>query len=1170
MRILTFLFSMLVIATATAQPPSQLYSLPSPPESARLDLPAVDVRKELAADAGRTKDIPLRYAVVRKLADAVDAKQAEVTGLGHWSTLPDGRHLWRLEVSAPGAVALDFGFSHYRLAHGAELWIHGDGKGNRIGPFTDADNKRHGQFWTPRVLGDWAIIELAVPAAQRASTVLELGTVHQAYRDIFKPAPVDGAKSGSCNVDVVCPEGDAWRPQIRSVVLYTRGAGFCSGQLMNSTASDGAPLVLTANHCRLTEDNAAGVVTYFRYENSTCRAPGSSASGDPGDGQQNLFVSGAALLAGSAPGQEGIIGSDFSLLRLDAPPPDAAQPFFSGWDRRDLAPGNGTAIHHPSGDEKRISFENDPLAIASYLGSPGSGQTHLRVADWDLGTTEPGSSGSGLWNSDQRLVGVLSGGLAACGNDEPDWYGRLTHAWDTGSTPDRRLREWLDPATTGVSVLDGTESCDRPGVSLQAVTSAQAGAPITFTVVATGGDGGPYLYGFDLDGDGIYEREQAQDEATASYPSARSVQVGVRVTDFAGCSNNLSRALDIRGPAIVASAGSPIQVCGDNDAAIEPGEHWRLPVTLRNQGDAGFAGNGYALFAPGAGGGFPIGPDAFGYAATTSALGGCGYSFVDIASGALAVPALATSVFDGNSFGPLDDARTTDPIALGGAGLRVYGQNFTQAFISTNGYISFSNAETGADFFNTCDGTVANGSVAPRLHVLHDDLVVGQMSGAGLRYRYFPVCPRASDTSANDCHVFQWSRMQRYSSSGAPEGDFEFQALIYGDSNQLVYQFRTADPLQGGGATIGLVNADPANGLLNVSCNQGGTATAGSAACIFAPEAIAGSPVRFPQAAQPLGALAMNASTSVNLDFALDAGASCGAALGIDFVGAASPSQSSPQGASVLATTVGGGGSCQVSSCPAPLPPQLEPRYGIYYQLQRSGNGLFNYVYSSGSPDTDDIFGGIWYTARADHTPAWYIINGPVRNRLSVADVLRFTNTDAPSGFAPVGQRVGRAWVMQPETDRVVFAWDFEGQRSIELLGNIGLPFSPVNRSQQWYPPSQSGWGTAIESNALSDGGYNEFLAMFFYDAQGDGRWVIGTDDNDVGSFSAVAFRVHCPGCPYYSDQLLRPLAAGSISRSYQSLTESTVSTAIVLPESFPGNWTRSNVPFVPFATPIQ
>ena len=57
------------------------------------------------------------------------------------------------------------------------------------------------------------------------------------------------------------------------------------------------------------------------------------------------------------------------------------------------------------------SFEDDPTTTTSFgeISVPGAG-THVRVEDWDLGTTEGGSSGSPLFDQNHRVIGQLHGG----------------------------------------------------------------------------------------------------------------------------------------------------------------------------------------------------------------------------------------------------------------------------------------------------------------------------------------------------------------------------------------------------------------------------------------------------------------------------------------------------------------------------------------------------------------------------------------------------------------------------------------------------------------------------------------------------------------------------------------------------------------------------------------
>ena len=100
-----------------------------------------------------------------------------------------------------------------------------------------------------------------------------------------------------------------------------------------------------------------------------------------------------------------------------------------------------------------------PLTLGPSV--PGDG-THVRITDWDLGTTEPGSSGSPLFDQNHRIIGQLHGGYAACGNDDSDWYGRFFTSWTGGGSPTNRLSDWLDPISTGQPALDGRNLVETP------------------------------------------------------------------------------------------------------------------------------------------------------------------------------------------------------------------------------------------------------------------------------------------------------------------------------------------------------------------------------------------------------------------------------------------------------------------------------------------------------------------------------------------------------------------------------------------------------------------------------------------------------------------------------------------------------------------------------------
>ena len=436
-------------AAASAQPlaPARQAALPTD-AVATLRLPSVSNDALVERDAALADGTrPLRFA--EPFGYTLDARAA-----GTWEQLGADR-VWRLVVESPGAYSLNFGFSRFRLPEGAALWIYAPGEAPEYRPFTAADNEAHGELWTPLVPGERAVIELdlgGLKAGEEADFELVLGQVAHAYRPALltaeeKAAMAPARVSGSCNVDVVCPAGDGYEDIIRSVGAYTRsGVDICSGAAINTTRGDAEPNFLTANHCGNSAGNAASVVVYWNYQNSTCRTPGSPQSGGPGDGSRAVFNSGTVFRGSGA-------ASDWNLLTFDDPIVPEALVYLAGWDRRDRATTSAVAIHHPGVEEKRISFEDDPTSITDYLSDTTDPDgTHIRVEDWDLGTTEGGSSGSPLFSPEQRIVGQLHGGFASCTSQTPDWYGRIHRSMELGLAP------LLDPLNSGAQTIDGREA----------------------------------------------------------------------------------------------------------------------------------------------------------------------------------------------------------------------------------------------------------------------------------------------------------------------------------------------------------------------------------------------------------------------------------------------------------------------------------------------------------------------------------------------------------------------------------------------------------------------------------------------------------------------------------------------------------------------------------------
>lgn len=396
---------------------------------------------------------------------------------GETIVLPNGDQLWRVHIKSPGAYTINLLFDWYQLKPGASVRVYSNDRTDVSKLYTHEQNNEQ------QILGIWPIasddvwVEFMEPANSIGQSRFSIGTVVHGYRSITESDDFKALNdSGDCNQDVDCditpPGADPFminqvkEDMKKAAAMIVLGSGICSGALVNNTANNGAPLFLSANHCLSGSTGSWAFRFNWRSTVARCASTQNSVSGT-----FDQTASGATLLMSSSE-------SDSALVRITDTGFFGSNPdvIWAGWNRStSTTPSINFGIHHPSGDIQKVC-RDDQGAVRNTRSFNGNTTTEMwLVSDWDLGVTEPGSSGSPLFNENGEIIGVLSGGGAACigtnDNNQIDFYGRLGVAWDFGNSASSRLRDWLDPNNTGAVTLGTFPSAQQ--FNNDVATSAQ-------------------------------------------------------------------------------------------------------------------------------------------------------------------------------------------------------------------------------------------------------------------------------------------------------------------------------------------------------------------------------------------------------------------------------------------------------------------------------------------------------------------------------------------------------------------------------------------------------------------------------------------------------------------------------------------------------------------------
>lgn len=366
-----------------------------------VELPETKEAEDLAPQGPTDKRLEIGY---------VEAFQPIWLADWPWQTRADGRWVARTEFQSKGAGGLRLKLAGLRGDSRISIRVYDPVGTTVLGPFRATRSLDDGSWWTPTIFGEAIGIELVREDDSLPSEPVRI--VEVAYincKCVFNPGT-----TLSCHNDVSCfsnwKNNDA-RAIARVTFISGSSCSTCTCELMNRQPGDFSPIVMTANHCISTQSEANSAEVFWDFETPSCNG----AAPNPNTLPRNF---GALLLKRRA-------SADTTMIGLyDPPDPNAGPHFYLGWDSASWSSGeSATVVHHPKGSFKRISF-GDTHGTQNAC----TVNADTRRVTYTSGTTEQGSSGSPIMDSNRRLRGVLTCGGQGC--DINDYYGRFDLAYD--------------------------------------------------------------------------------------------------------------------------------------------------------------------------------------------------------------------------------------------------------------------------------------------------------------------------------------------------------------------------------------------------------------------------------------------------------------------------------------------------------------------------------------------------------------------------------------------------------------------------------------------------------------------------------------------------------------------------------------------------------------------
>ncbi len=383
---------------------------------------------------------------------------------GSLTTYSDGTYIWRLGITSAKAKSL-----HVTVAASmsvGEIFSVSSVDGSNLQTYDYSNFSSKNTLMTLPVDGDSIIVEyrgFSDADCNFCVTEVGVGSFEIPWYGNKASAGQYGS-SLSCETDASCYDDikDVKQSVCRLIIKCKTSGGtksyYGTGVLVNNTARDRRPLIVTAAHV-INGDFVSATAT-FNDETPMCQdiAPTTTTIEN---------VQSTKLL-------KYVEKRDLCIIELDAQPSARSNPYWAGWRLNTDVEGPFFCIHHPNGDVRKASFAESVVPYTDYTAAktnsgnvfdPGN---HWKVPRWISGTTEGGSSGSGLFDSDMLLIGNLTGGYANCTNPNNDFYSMLCNNMAD-------VVPFLDPLGSNAEVISGEYLNSE---SLQTAYSINNGLPI--------------------------------------------------------------------------------------------------------------------------------------------------------------------------------------------------------------------------------------------------------------------------------------------------------------------------------------------------------------------------------------------------------------------------------------------------------------------------------------------------------------------------------------------------------------------------------------------------------------------------------------------------------------------------------------------------------------------